>query len=352
MRATTLIAVAAATMGLIVGLVSCGGDDDGDKNGGTDTGGGGSDPGAGGGAGGTNAGGENAGGSGSTTGGGGSEQQPETCTAVTVGVPSITDYDISDPSFPYVLYMGQLGENIDGDGKDVGQFENYIRLTTGTFDLASSKNSNYKTCEHCVRVFTNVDKEQSKRKIFFQTEGSINVEKHEDGWIKATISNVKLVEVNIGNDFTSTPVLNGDCLTISSWTFDKSPPVAGWLAYCDGRYETGKCDCGCGAWDPDCTDPLKNVPGQVDGCSNIPDSTGPVCAMDGTEVVCEGGLLWTCPSSWYTDNDCDCQCGSMDPTCLDSYERLFCHPVDQAIIDGSMICVEDGATGTTLCVDD
>jgi hypothetical protein len=69
----------------------------------------------------------------------------------------------------------------------------------------------------------------------------------------------------------------------------------------------GKCDCGCGAIDPDCA--------QDEGCST------PYCAAKGCEV-CHGSgsqlatcYEWTCPAAAYGDGKCDCGCGAPDPDC-------------------------------------
>ena len=70
----------------------------------------------------------------------------------------------------------------------------------------------------------------------------------------------------------------------------------------------GKCDCGCGAIDPDC---------KADkGCA------ASLCAADGCEVCHGPGDLlatcytWTCPASAYADGHvCDCGCGAPDPDC-------------------------------------
>jgi hypothetical protein len=69
----------------------------------------------------------------------------------------------------------------------------------------------------------------------------------------------------------------------------------------------GKCDCGCGAIDPDC--------GEDEGCSD------PYCAAKGCEV-CHGSgtqlatcYTWTCAAEAYGDGKCDCGCGAPDPDC-------------------------------------
>jgi hypothetical protein len=43
-------------------------------------------------------------------------------------------------------------------------------------------------------------------------------------------------------------------LHIASHTFDFEPPVPGWTRCRASLYEDGDCNCGCGAFDPDCED--------------------------------------------------------------------------------------------------
>jgi hypothetical protein len=69
----------------------------------------------------------------------------------------------------------------------------------------------------------------------------------------------------------------------------------------------GKCDCGCGAIDLDCS--------ADQGCSD------PYCAAQGCEVCHGSGSLlttcytWTCKQEAFGDGKCDCGCGAPDPDC-------------------------------------
>ena len=69
----------------------------------------------------------------------------------------------------------------------------------------------------------------------------------------------------------------------------------------------GKCDCGCGAIDPDCA--------ADEGC------TTPYCAAKGCEICHGSGTKlttcyeWTCAKEAYGDGKCDCGCGAQDPDC-------------------------------------
>jgi len=73
--------------------------------------------------------------------------------------------------------------------------------------------------------------------------------------------------------------------------------------------DRGVCDCGCGAFDPDCQD--GNV--VLHGCFSV----ATVCDDAG---VCAPGQRvpssWTCGTERYGDgSQCDCDCGSYDPDC-------------------------------------
>lgn len=69
----------------------------------------------------------------------------------------------------------------------------------------------------------------------------------------------------------------------------------------------GLCDCGCGATDPDCGPNLGCAGAQcaAEGCE--------VCHAGGSLDRC---LKWTCPKAAYGDGSrCDCGCGAPDPDC-------------------------------------
>jgi hypothetical protein len=93
-----------------------------------------------------------------------------------------------------------------------------------------------------------------------------------------------------------------------------TPPVdppAEWTCAASYYSAADGCDCNCGAFDPDCTDPAA----RVYGCA-----TGQTCSTAG---LCEGGTTpvdppaeWTCSASFYgTADGCDCGCGAVDLDC-------------------------------------
>ncbi len=86
----------------------------------------------------------------------------------------------------------------------------------------------------------------------------------------------------------------GKCVP-QAWTCDPH-----WYAAGD------TCDCGCGAPDPDCQDP--SAP--VSGCTSTEK-----CASDGT-CQPKVPAAWTCaPTSYDARDKCDCNCGAPDPDC-------------------------------------
>ena len=159
----------------------------------------------------------------------------------------------------YVFTVPSLG---DAATEDDGILEfygddptdGYDGEKTGTFDLSATGDSNYATCSRCVSVY-----QDEGDKIFFQKSGTMVVDASSDqldGHPSGKLTDVTLIEVTIDSStFTSTPVVGGACLHITSADFTIAAPVvpAGWL--CDpDYYGDGSCDCGCGVADSDCAD--------------------------------------------------------------------------------------------------
>jgi hypothetical protein len=100
-------------------------------------------------------------------------------------------------------------------------------LVPGTFNLGVGIETNFATCAHCVLLF-GLDGDGSVSKTFFQQSGTLNLVDVDDPLsadAAASLSTVKLVEVTIAPDFTSTPVPGGQCLTLSNYSFDTAPLV-------------------------------------------------------------------------------------------------------------------------------
>eukprot|EP00727_Mastigamoeba_balamuthi_P006209 m51a1_g2207 hypothetical protein (516) ;mRNA; r:176843-178979 len=156
-----------------------------------------------------------------------------------------------------------------------------------------------------------------------------------------------------------------------------SDPPAEWSCEPERFADGGACDCGCGAWDPDChsnaSGPVSadcagagavcgpagrcTVPGwepeRCDlrhfgafdgchcGCGGIAD---PDCLLNETPVNCAGLVLpvcssasvcsdaWTCKPELYGDGVCNCGCGVPDPDCGQV-------PLTASQCPASMVCV-------------
>ena len=104
---------------------------------------------------------------------------------------------------------------------------------------------------------------------------------------------------------------------------------------CDaGLYSDGNCDCGCGVLDPDCAD------GNAATCQNDHCPTDEV-PVDGQNWLCESETTvpadWTCNPEMYGDGTCDCGCGVQDSDCADG-SAAICEsnncPGDEIPVDG------------------
>lgn len=154
----------------------------------------------------------------------------------------------------YSRFLAEPTPNLGGAADDIFVLElmaaPFDGGDTGTFDLTENGDDNFQTCSRCFRVLTD------DNKMFFQSEGTLEIDEASmglEGSLDATITNLKLVEVTIGNNSVSTPVPNGACLTIASATIqaERAEVPVGWDCN-ESWVGDGDCDCGCGAKDADC----------------------------------------------------------------------------------------------------
>lgn len=134
---------------------------------------------------------------------------------------------------------------------------------SGTFDLGMGGDANYATCARCFVMRSDILTMGGK--AYFQKSGSVTVDATSDtvnGTFNGTITDLTLIEVDIDpNDFTSTPVPNGECLHFATITAAATPPMLPGAWTCDPMFfNDGGCDCGCAAADTDCID------GTVESC--------------------------------------------------------------------------------------
>jgi hypothetical protein len=172
-----------------------------------------------------------AGGSAGNAGQGGSGGSPA-CVEIKVNNGLTASQDLNGDIFGYtstavspdVAVVGGLDEfQLQLYGTSIG----LPALVPGTFNLGAGIETNFATCAHCVLLF-GLDGDGAVSKTFFQESGTLNLTDVDDPLsadAAASISTLKLVEVTIAPDFTSTPVPGGQCLTLSNYSFDSAPLV-------------------------------------------------------------------------------------------------------------------------------
>ncbi len=131
---------------------------------------------------------------------------------------SIDDFKYSEPSAQTSshLFEGSFTPEIGLDDRsDIVRIQLYD-TTPGRYDLATGKNTNYRTCDQCITI----DEDDNGEFVvtrYFQDRGTMTVEN--DGKLKGKVVKARLVEVEIDKDFNSKPVVNGKCLEIEAGQF-------------------------------------------------------------------------------------------------------------------------------------
>jgi len=119
------------------------------------------------------------------------------------------------------------------------------------------------------------------------------------------------------------------------------------------------CDCGCGAWDPDCSSEtpyntyvdgfevkfLANDVYQRCAPNREPKNDVPRSSCSKRDLTCKDvPAEWFCPTVWYdeitkgTGDGCDCNCGTWDPDCDHANVPLYCTPESQTSDSGNFYC--------------
>jgi hypothetical protein len=110
---------------------------------------------------------------------------------------------------------GEVDLGLGGPLPDAVIFEFYSDAT-GSFDLGSGGNENYKTCAQCVRFVQDIDESGGvSAKNFFQKRGTLAIDPTtppNGTRLSVTLSDLEMIEVTIrGADYHTTPVDNGAC---------------------------------------------------------------------------------------------------------------------------------------------
>ncbi|MBP5405521.1 hypothetical protein J6Z19_00020 [bacterium] len=148
-----------------------------------------------------------------------------------------------------ITYLAKVTGNAAGDTT----LEDTLKMSffgdkpsVGTIDLASETNANYKTCDECILLLEDLDEDGNPTKIYFQESGELIIEDvKEETYESKGHAHLRLVEVEIGNDYTSTPVAGGKCYNVENMTWDTIC-----VPQCDGK-QCGYDGCGgiCGTCD-------------------------------------------------------------------------------------------------------
>jgi len=139
-----------------------------------------------------------------------------------------------------------------GDGRpDALVFEFYTNAT-GTFDLGSSLNDNYASCDQCLRVVQDIDPSGAEDpRHFFQKAGTLVVDASsppESGRLLVEVRDLVLQEVTIFADYHTEPVKGGACYEAgASLVYQTAAcvPTCGERA-CGPDGCGGECGAGCG----------------------------------------------------------------------------------------------------------
>jgi len=132
---------------------------------------------------------------------------------------------------------------------------------------------------------------------------------------------------------------------------------SGWTCNPDWYAAGDDCDCGCGVVDPDCQNPNLGVYGCQDGQTCSDDG---VCIGAGQQPNPEPNEPdpspsvstgvpddWTCNPGWYgVGDDCDCDCGAVDPDCQDTSLDVYnCEEGEVCSSNGA--CIAPGSEPET-----
>jgi hypothetical protein len=183
------------------------------------------------------------------------------CTGVTAGM-----LDFNGGNADVVSWLGPVTGDLGDGNRLVYKFEFYSgieSILSGTIDLHTGNQSNYKTCAVCVRAFA-LDAQDQVQKQFFQSGGSITLteDPFTNQHVIASLSGLQLEEVTVDdNDYTSTPVANGACMSFGNYNVDHDRVPNAWTCQHSDYADGTNCNCMCGFSDPDCSTETNPVMG-------------------------------------------------------------------------------------------
>lgn len=181
-------------------------------------------------------------------------------------------------------------------------FNRYMTEYTGEFDLSMEPDDNFGSCARCVMAASVVSPEES----FFVESGTLTLDAVPfTRRLDASLSDVRLVEVRIeAVDFvpTSVPVEGGECISVQDTSVTRTFPPDGWTCEVSEYRDGEMCNCGCGAYDPDCRtscDPIDDP--SCDPFTPLPElprtgcEAGEICGSDGSCITgCDTRLRQPC----------------------------------------------------------
>jgi hypothetical protein len=127
--------------------------------------------------------------------------------------------------------------------------------------------------------------------------------------------------------------VNAACAPDGSCQYTGAVP-SGWTCS-PWAYNSGDaCDCGCGAWDPDC-----DTSTVIDGCA-VSQLVSCSTLTNNCEYAEDIPDTWVCPVEYYHNGDgCHCNCGAVDPDCVDTPNPVLNCPCS------GMTCSDGFCTG-------
>ncbi|HPA58140.1 MAG TPA: hypothetical protein PLT70_12015, partial [bacterium] len=146
------------------------------------------------------------------------------CAAITLGASTIGTMNAEDGYWTYnVLYNPATGEaGLD----DKVSLQLYAEVEAeDSFDLADT---NYVDCEQCILVYEDMEFDETSGdltaigKVYFQQKGTLDFESFDaaTGKIKASVTDLRLIEVTIDSEYASHPVQGGACLEVATGTVE------------------------------------------------------------------------------------------------------------------------------------